>query len=247
MQEGFARFATRHRLRRELVATIVANGVANRLGPAALGRLSADGTPLGIVRAAWLAGELFGLEALCDAVDATPAPAGVRLDALLALRRLQEAVTRDLLGAGVDGPLDAAIAALRPGIAALAAAAAQDAAATPAAAALRAAGLPEALAAQVAAAPRLQAAPAIVRLAGQAGVAPAAAAAAWAEAGRALGIEDLRAAIAAAPAPGPFGARAKAALLADLLAGPDPRRRRRRPRRRPCRPARRSSRLPTGP
>ena len=215
LQEGFAAFAARHRLRRELIATIVANAVANRLGPAALGRLSADGTPLGIIRAAWLAGELFGLDALADAVDAAPAPAGVRLDALLALRRLQEAVARDLLGAGVDGPLDAAIAALRPGIAALAAAAAAEAASTPAAAALRAAGLPDALAAQVAAAPRLQAAPAIVRLASGAGVPPAAAAA-WAEAGRALGIEDLRAAIAGAAAPGPFGARAKAALLADL-------------------------------
>ena len=217
LQQGFARFATRHRLRRELVATIVANGVANRLGPAALGRLAADGPPLAILRAAWLASELFGLEALCDEVDAAPAPAATRLDALLTLRHLQEAVTRDLLAAGVDGPLDAAIASLRPGIAALTASAAAEAAGTPAAATLRAAGLPDALAAQVAAAPGLAAAPAIVRLAGQAGVAPAAVGTAWAAVGRALGIEELRAAVALAPAPGPFGPRAKAALLSDLL------------------------------
>ncbi len=217
LQAGFARFAGRHRLRRELVATIVANGVANRLGPAALGRLAADGGALAILRAAWLASELFGLEPLCDAVDAAAAPAAVRLDALLTLRRLQEAVARDLLAAGLDGPLDAAIGALRPGIAALAGAAADEAAGTPAAAALRNAGLPGALAARVAAAPGLAAAPAIVRLAGQAGVPPAEVASAWAAVGRSLGIEDLRAAVALAPAPGPFGARAKAALLSDLL------------------------------
>ncbi len=217
LQDGFARFAERHRLRRNLVATVVANGAANRLGPAALGRLATDGSALAILRAAWLASELFGLEPLCNAVDAAPAPAAARLDALLTLRRLQEAVTRDLLATGVDGPLDAAIAALRPGIAALAASAADDAAGSPAAAALRAAGLPEGLAAQVAAAPGLAAAPAIVRLAGQAGVPPARLAAAWAAAGRALGIEDLRSAVALALAPGPFGGRAKAALLSDLL------------------------------
>ena len=100
---------------------------------------------------------------------------------------------------------------------ALAVAAAEDAAGSPAAAALRAAGLPERLAAQVAAAPGLAAAPAIVRLAGEAGVPPAQVAAAWAAAGRALGIEDLRSAVTLAPAPGPFGGRAKAALLSDLL------------------------------
>jgi len=217
LQDGFARFAERHRLRRDLIATVVANSVANRLGPAALGHLATDGSALAILRAAWLASELFGLEPLCDAVDVAPAPATARLDALLTLRRLHEAVTRDLLAAGVDGPLDAAIAALRPGIAALAASAADDAAGNPAAAALRAAGLPEGLAAQVAAAPGLAAAPAIVRLAGQAGVPPARVAAAWAAAGRALGIEDLRSAVALASAPGPFGGRAKAALLSDLL------------------------------
>ena len=216
LRDGFASYAARHRLRRELVATTLANAAANRLGPAALGRLSADGAPLAIARAAWLASELFGLDALCDAIDAAPAPAATRLDALLTLRRLQEAVTRDLL-ATPAGPLADTIATLRPGITALADAAATDAAATPAAARLRDAGLPEALAAQVAAAPGLAAAPAIVRLAAQAGVLPAAAAAAWSAIGESLGIEALRAALAAVPAPGAFGPRAKAALLSDLL------------------------------
>ena len=83
---------------------------------------------------------------------------------------------------------------------------------------LREAGLPDMLAAQIAAAPLLAAAPAVVRLAESLGVSPTAAAAAWQRVGQALGIEDLRAAIGAMPAVGSFAGRAKAALLADLMA-----------------------------
>ena len=225
LRDGFARLARRHRLRRELVATVVVNEVANRLGPAALGRLSGeagprDAGPVAVVRAAWLAGALFDLDPLCDAIDAAPASAGVRLDALLTVRRLHEEVTRALLGGTeLDQPLGAAVAALRPGIAALAALASEDAASGAAALALRDAGLPGSLAAQVAAAPRLATAPAVVRLAARDGTPLRDAAAVWAGVGRTLGIEDLREAIVALPARGPFGARAKAALLADLMQG----------------------------
>ena len=219
LREGFARFVERHRLRRELIATMIANTVANRLGPAALERLTAEHSPVRIARAAWLAGALFGLEGLYDAIDMAPASAAVRLEALLAVRRLHELAARDLLGAAeLDEPLDAAIATLRPGIAALAASAALQAAAGPAALRLHDAGLPKALAAQVAATPFLAAAPAIVRLAENLGVAPEDAAAAWQRIGQSLGIEDLRAAVGAVPAVGGFAARAKAALFADLMA-----------------------------
>jgi glutamate dehydrogenase len=159
------------------------------------------------------------LEGLYNAIDAAPASAAVRLDALLAVRRLHELAARDLLGVAVlDEPLDAAIAALRPGIAALTASASLEAAAGPAAQRLRDAGLPNDLAAQIAAAPFLAAAPAIVRLAEDLGVPPADAAAAWQQVGQSLGIEDLRTAIGAVPALGSFAGRAKAALLADLMA-----------------------------
>ena len=219
LRAGFARFVLSHRLRRELIATTIANTVANRLGPAALGRLAIEDSPIRVARAAWLAGALFGLEGLYDAIDAAPASAAVRLDALLAVRRLHELAARDLLGVAVlNEPLDAAIAALRPGIAALTASASLEAAAGPAAQRLRDAGLPDVLAAQVAAAPFLAAAPAIVRLAEDLGVPPGDAAAAWQQVGQSLGIEDLRAAIGAVPALGSFAGRAKAALLADLMA-----------------------------
>jgi len=219
LREGFAPLVERHRLRRELIATTIANTVANRLGPAALGRLAAAGSPVRVARAAWLAGALFDLEGLYDAIDRTPAAAAVRLDALLAVRRLHELAARDLLGAmELNEPLDAAIATLRPGIAALAASAALQAAAGPAAQRLREAGLPDVLAAQVAAAPFLAAAPAIVRLAESLGVPPAEAAAVWQQVGQAFGIEELRMAIGAVPAVGSFADRAKATLLADLTA-----------------------------
>jgi len=223
LRDGFARLARRHRLRRELVATVVVNEVANRLGPAALGRLSGeagpkDAGPVAVVRAAWLAGALFDLDPLCDAIDAAPASAAVRLDALLTVRRLHEEVTRALLGGTeLDQPLGAAVAALRPGIAVLAALASEDAASGAAALALRDAGLPGKLAAQVAAAPRLATAPAVVRLATRDGAPLADAAAVWARVGRTLGIEELREAVVALAVRGPFGARAKAALLADLM------------------------------
>ncbi|MDB5375465.1 MAG: phage capsid protein, partial [Belnapia sp.] len=64
----FPELIARHRLRRELVATAIANEVSNRLGCAGLGRLVA--APVDICRAAWLAGEVFGLPAAADAADA---------------------------------------------------------------------------------------------------------------------------------------------------------------------------------
>ncbi len=219
LRDRFAGFAERHRLRRELIATVIVNAVANRLGPAALGRLAAENDPVRVARAAWLAGGLFDLEPLYDAIDRAPAAAAVRLDAALAVRRLHELAARDLLGAAeLDEPLDAALGTLRPGIAALATSAALEAATGPAAQRLREAGLPDTLAAQVAAAPLLTTAPAVVRLAESLGVPPAEAAVAWQRVGQSLGIEDLRAAIGAMPTVGSFAGRAKAALLADLMA-----------------------------
>ncbi|MCK8782880.1 NAD-glutamate dehydrogenase [Roseomonas sp. NAR14] len=217
LREGYARYAERHRLRRELIATAIANTVANRLGPAALARLAASAGPARIARAAWLAGAAFGLEARDDAVDAAPAPAMARLGATLSLRHLQEAVAHELLGeVEMDRPLAEGIAALRPGIVALSGAAANEAAGGAEAARLREAGLPEELAAEVAAAPALAAAPAIVRLAAATGVPPTEAAAAWRQAGQEFGLEPLRAAAAGLVLRGAFGARAKSALLEDL-------------------------------
>jgi glutamate dehydrogenase len=212
LRERFAGLIPRHRLQRELVAMSLANSVANRLGVAGLARLAGAGTGAAeVARAAWLASELFGLEAAAAAVDAAPAPAAARLSALLGLRRLQEAAARALLGG--EGGLAAARDALAPGIASLVAAA--RAAPGAEAAALVAAGVPTEAAA-LATAPSLAAAPAIVRLAAEAGVAPEGAAAAWSAVGEGFALDALRMAAEAARATGPFAARAKAEALADL-------------------------------
>ncbi|MCX8133026.1 MAG: NAD-glutamate dehydrogenase [Roseococcus sp.] len=109
----FAPFLARHRLRRELIATALANLAANRLGCAALGRLTAGMAPAEAVGAAWLAAELLGLEAGFEAAESLPA--AERLPAQAALRRrLEEAA--EALG---PGPVGARWAALAPGVAAL--------------------------------------------------------------------------------------------------------------------------------
>ncbi|SFK15782.1 NAD-glutamate dehydrogenase domain-containing protein [Falsiroseomonas stagni] len=214
LRERFGALIPRHRLRRELLATALCNQVVNRLGVAALGRLAGvAGSGAAVARAAWLAGALFGLEEAYVAIDGAPAPAATRLAALLALRRLQEGAARDLL-AGAAASLEAALAALRPGVAALVAA--EVAAPGAEAALLRDAGIPGEAAALAGAAPRLAAAPAVVRLAAETGAAPADAAAAWRAVGDGFALEALRAAAEAARVTGPFAARAKAEVLADL-------------------------------
>jgi len=209
LRERFAAIIPHHRLRRELVAMILANGVANRLGVAALARLGADGAAT--ARAAWLAEELFGLDEAARAADAAPAPAASRLATLAGLRRLQEGAARELLGG--TGPLEEVRASLHEGVAALVAIG--RAAPGTEAGLLVAAGIPEDAAA-LAAAPGLAEAPAIVRLAQSAGVTAEQADVAWDAVGEEFALEALRLAAGHARATGPFAARAKAEALADL-------------------------------
>lgn len=218
LQREFGDAIAHHRLRRELLATILANLVANRVGPAGLARLAAGTSPAEAARAAILADQLLGLDAAAIAADAAPAPAGPRRNAALAIRRLHIAVARELLALPRAESLEESLAALRPGIAELMASATGAMAGGPAAVALREAGLPEDVARLAAAAPMLEDAPAVVRLAAAAGVTPAQAGHAWHVAGEAFHLPTLRLAAIQADATGPFGTRAKAALLDDLAA-----------------------------
>ncbi|MBB3897126.1 NAD-glutamate dehydrogenase [Roseococcus suduntuyensis] len=204
----FAEFLAGHKLRRDLTATALANQVANRLGCAALGRLTAEADPVSVVGAAWLASELYGLEERFEEAEA--AEPGPRLDAQRVLRDLLEAATVELLE---GGDIAERLAALREGVGALIAAET----ALPDDAHCRT-DLPAGLAAFVAAAPRLASAPSIVALAARAGVTPGEAAQAWAEAGHRFAFEPLREALRRLRIGGPFGDRARAALLADLRA-----------------------------
>jgi glutamate dehydrogenase len=204
LQKRFPDLIAAHRLRRNLVATLLANAGANRIGPAGLARLAADSDPASAARAAYLADALFGIDAAAESLDPATLPPEVRREALLALRRLQEDSARELVGD--TAPLEETEARLRPGVEALIAAIAVPPGSL----------LPEAAARLVAGAGYLSSAIGIVRLAAEAGVGPAAAAEAWDQAGRGFGLEALRAAALAAPAPGVFGPRARAALLDDL-------------------------------
>lgn len=206
LQERFPGLIEGHRLRRNLVATMLANAAANRLGPAGVSRLAAEGDGASVARAAWLADRLFGIGAAEDSLEAAPLPPDARRAALLVLRRLHEDAARALLGDAT--PLAEAERLLRPGVEALIAAVPVP----------RDTVLPEAAARLVAGAGSLSAAIGIVRLAAGTEVSPERAAAAWDAAGREFGLEALRSAAQAAPAPGAFGPRARAALLEDLAA-----------------------------
>jgi glutamate dehydrogenase len=221
LREGYLDEIRRHRLRRELIGTAITNDLVNRLGPAALGRLIADtdADPVAVFRAAIIAREAFALTAICTQVEALDmkVPAAAQLTVLAALRRLHEATTRTLL-ASSDGAVGiaAAVAALKPGLAELAAKASARAAGSQEAMGLIAQGVPAELAALAAALPELLAAPSIVQLAAARGIPVETAADAWAGAGDAFGIERLRTALAAMPSGGAWGARAVAALSDDL-------------------------------
>jgi glutamate dehydrogenase len=157
-----------------------------------------------------LAGECFGIPDAVAALDAAAAPATARLAALLSLRRLQEAASRTLVTEDATQPLAATIEQLRPGIASLIA--------REAAAVTNTDGLPPQAAALAAAVPRLMAAPAVVRLAQRAGVTTEDASRAWGEIGEAYALDALRSAASAAAVSGPFGPRARLAVIEDLFA-----------------------------
>ncbi|MDW8315038.1 MAG: NAD-glutamate dehydrogenase [Rhodovarius sp.] len=184
LREAHADLIARHPLRRELLATLLANRIANLLGPAALGRLSAEATPAALARAAWLAAEGLGLAAAMDAADAEAAPWPDRCARLLALRADLERAAAHLLAD--PAPVEEALRRLREGAGVMALLSARGDA------------------------------PAVLRLAADTGASPAAAAAAWEEVARHFHLPALRAAAEAAPAPGPFGQRARAGLLAGL-------------------------------
>jgi glutamate dehydrogenase len=140
---------------------------------------------------------LLGLEARFDEAEALPTE--TRLAAQAELRALLEAATLEVLPS-VEGGLAAALERLRPGLEGLGAE--------------RGASLD----AFLAAAPRLAAAPSIVRLAMEAGVAPGEAASVWDEVERIYQFDQLRQAARTAPLAGPFAGRARATLLDELRA-----------------------------
>ncbi len=200
-QELRARFPdtiTQHRLRREIVATQLANAVINRGGPTLVARLSDETGASGpdIARAYMLARDAFGLIELNAGIDALDAklPGAVQLE-------LYGAVQDALIGqmgwflrnVAFDGPLEALVGRFGAGVAALRAGLQGEMPPEAAArvAAWTQAGVPVVLAQAVAALPGLAAAPEGVLVAEASGQPVAEAAGALLAIGQSLGLPAL--------------------------------------------------------
>ncbi|MFE1600213.1 NAD-glutamate dehydrogenase [Methylobacterium sp. ID0610] len=176
-----------HRLRREIIATGLANAIINRGGPTLVSRLSDEtGAEAPTVAAAYaVTRDVFGLIDLNKAVDGLDGViAGDQQLALYAelqdlLRQRMVWFIRNTDLAATEGGIDAVVTRYRDGVAAVAGALAEvlPAAAREALAkrtrTLIDQGVPEELAGRLAALPELGAAPDIVRVAEATGRAPA--------------------------------------------------------------------------
>ena len=101
LRERFASRMTDHRLSREIISTVVANGLVNRAGITFCFRLAEEtGTgPDEIARAFTIAREVFQMESFWEAVESldNAIPAAVQTKMMLSSRRLIERATRWLL------------------------------------------------------------------------------------------------------------------------------------------------------
>jgi glutamate dehydrogenase len=113
MQARFGDAIERHRLRREIIATKVANGVVNRLGLVAPFELSEEeGVSLARVAGAYLAcDEMFGLTDLFAKIEAEPIPETNRLDLLGTAAAIVRLHIADLLRVAEPTALPGEIAA----------------------------------------------------------------------------------------------------------------------------------------
>jgi glutamate dehydrogenase len=198
LRAGFCKYLLEHRLRREIIATELANMVINRLGPVHPFELAEEeGASLADVAAAFFAAaRLFGLPAIWARLDSAAMPEGGRL---LAMDRLALAVRNhmaDLLrtGAGtlpsatLESRLAAGVETLKAEAAALLGTDARTRSSR-LQADLRAAGVPEPEAAAITCLFDLDGAIGLAGLARDCGLAPARLAAAFIALGEEIGLD----------------------------------------------------------
>ncbi len=209
VRAGFPDAVDGHRLRREIIATALANAVINRTGPAMANRMAEDtGRPLAdVARAYALTRDAFGVLEVNNAIDALDARIGGALQ--LELYRAVQQFTLDRMAwfmRHVDfGPgLEALVRRFSTG----------PRRGDPAP--LLARGVPEQIARQIADLLAAADAPDAVLVAETAGVPPEAAAAALSSLGRMLRAGDIRAA-AAAVTPADSAERQALARVGDGL------------------------------
>ncbi len=127
LTERFPRLLDGHRLRRELIASVVANDVVNRMGPTFVTRLAGDtgAPPPAIAAGYWIARSVIDAPArwaALEGADANP-PAQVLLAVAPVIADLIEALTRDYLRRAETGDIAATVGRDRAALAELAAAA----------------------------------------------------------------------------------------------------------------------------
>jgi glutamate dehydrogenase len=227
VRQRFGSRLARHPLRREIVATQVANGLVNRVGTTFVYRLSEEtgATGADIARAFTVAREVFDLRTLWDEIEALDGrvAAQTQLSMLLKARILLERATRWLLR-NCPRPLDIAAtsAHFRPGAAALVEAAgevlgsADRDAAHRTAKELAAADVPRELAGRVALLESLLAALDLVEVATATGVGFEEAAGVYFAIDDRLELHSLRERISALPREERWEALARRALWEDL-------------------------------
>ena len=124
--ERFATVIHRHRLRREIIATVVTNSIVNRVGAAFVNRFADEHgfAPSEIARAHVITRDCYHLRSVWDAIDAldNKVPAGVQTAMLIDVGRLVERCMLLWFLRNRPQPLDIAAAkeAFTPGIDALA-------------------------------------------------------------------------------------------------------------------------------
>ncbi len=101
LQKGFASAIHSHRLRREIVATVIGNAMINRIGGTFLTEMIEETgrTPSDITRAFIVARSAFSLEAIWEAIEAldNQVPAATQLGMLMAINRAVRAIVAWIL------------------------------------------------------------------------------------------------------------------------------------------------------
>jgi glutamate dehydrogenase len=223
IQQRFPRAISRHRLRREIIATATTNSLVNRMGPTFVPRAQEDtgAEPAQIARAYTAAREIFAMREVWEQIEAldNKVPAKLQYEAAFQTSRLLRHATYWLLTARSRTlQVDAAVREFRAGVQQLEAHIAQ---AMSGAELLRfeegraravAAGLPPALAARVASLEALNAALDIVEIAAAHKVSVAETARVYFEVGARIGFDWLRARIEKLAVDGPWQAIARTGL-----------------------------------
>ena len=123
VRERFPRAISRHRLRREIIATATTNSVVNRMGPTFVTRVQDDtgAEPAQIARAYTAAREIFAMREVWEHIEAldNKVTATLQYEAAFQTSRLLRHVTYWLLTARTHLQVDAAVAEFRAPVAKL--------------------------------------------------------------------------------------------------------------------------------